>query len=200
MPAKKTAYHHGNLKAALVDLAERQLEAVGFENLTMQSLTDGVGVQPSAAYRHFRNREFLLRTLAKRSFDRWHEEIKTIIEQSQPRQRVDAFLRFFLRSAIDRPQMFRLMFTSEYGRDSRSIEGMVSFLALEKAIAQLSPEHDEETVRTRLLSIWATLHGAALLLIEGRLQRFYVGHMDTDVLIEHIIATHLQLPGQAQER
>ncbi|BBF72030.1 TetR/AcrR family transcriptional regulator [Sphingomonas bisphenolicum] len=194
MSEKKTAYHHGNLKAALIELAERLIEAGGFENLTMQSLTDGVGVQPSAAYRHFRNREFLLRSLAKRSFDRWNEEIKTIIEQTPPKQRTDAFFRFFFRSALAQPQMFRLMFVSEYGRDSRSIEGMVSFLTLETAIAQLSPEQDEETIRARLLSSWGAIHGTALLLIEGRLQRFYVGHMDTDDLVDHIIATQIHSP------
>lgn len=196
MSGKKEAYHHGNLKAALIDLAERLIETGGFENLTMQSLTEGVGVQPSAAYRHFRNREFLLRSLAKRNFDRWNEEIGALIGQTSPTQRADAFIRFFFRSALAQPQMFRLMFVSEYGRDPRSIEGMVSFLTFEAALAQLAPEQDEETVRARLLSSWAAIHGAALLLIEGRLQRFYVGDMDTDYLIEHIIATQIHSPSK----
>ncbi|HEX7819780.1 MAG TPA: TetR/AcrR family transcriptional regulator [Sphingobium sp.] len=189
MPGKKTDYHHGNLKEALIELAARLIETDGYENLTMQSLTEGVGVQPSAAYRHFRNREFLLRSLAKRSFDRWDSEIRQLIADTPPKEQAEAFFRYFLSAAQAQPQMFRLMFVSEYGRGSRSIAGMVSFLTLELAIAHLMPGDGEDAIRTRLLSSWAALHGTALLLIEGRLQRFYIGEMDTGALIDHLVAT-----------
>jgi len=195
---KKATYHHGNLKEALVQRAEQEIEREGFENLKMQALTEAVGVQPSAAYRHYRNRESLLRSLARRSFDRWDAEIRALMARTSPQHQAEAILRFFLGDALARPQMFRLMFDSEYGRDARSIVGMVSFLTLEQALRQLMPEEDEEGVRTRLLWSWATLHGTALLLIEGRLQRFYVGNMHTESLIEDIIRA--LLPGRSGRR
>jgi len=190
MAKKKSAYHHGDLKAALLELAEREIERQSFEKITLQELTEALGVQPSAAYRHFRNREFLLRSLAKRGFDRWDQEIKSLLIETPPEGRAKAIFRFFLQYAQDQPQMYRLMFVSDFGRDHRSISGMLSFLAFEAALSEVMPPAEEEEVRTALLATWTTLHGASLLLIEGRLQRFYLGNMDTPALVDYLLELH----------
>jgi len=200
MSSPKTRYHHGNLKAVLLDLAEQAIESHGFENLALQTLTQTVGVQPSAAYRHFRNRDALLRSLAQRGFDQWAEEMATLVATTPPRLRAETFSRFYLRFALQRPQMFRLMFVSEHGRDHRSISGMVSFLKYESTLQHLMPKADDELLRSRLLASWAMLHGMALLLIEGRIQRFYIGNMDDDAFIDYVMRRHLNLPAEYSPR
>ena len=57
----KTGYHHGDLRAALIDAGLALTRTGGPEALTIREATRRVGVSPNAAYRHFADREALLR-------------------------------------------------------------------------------------------------------------------------------------------
>src|SRR3984885_8362233 len=61
----KTGYHHGDLRTALIDAGLALTRTGGPEALTIREATRRVGVSPNAAYRHFADREELLRGVAK---------------------------------------------------------------------------------------------------------------------------------------
>ena len=50
-PAK--SYHHGNLRAELLDTAVAQLRETSVEELSLRALARAVGVSQTAPYRHF---------------------------------------------------------------------------------------------------------------------------------------------------
>ena len=66
----RSAYHHGDLRNALIEHAFAALRTVGPESLSVRALADEIGVSPSAAYRHFADREALLAQLARIGFER----------------------------------------------------------------------------------------------------------------------------------
>ncbi len=63
-------YHHGNLREALLEAAERTVEAVGAGSLTLRELSRELGVSHTSPRRHFADKQALLDSLAQRGFER----------------------------------------------------------------------------------------------------------------------------------
>ena len=63
------AYHHGNLKEALVRAALELIAEKGPAGFTFAEAARWAGVSPAAPYRHFRDRDELLADVARRGFD-----------------------------------------------------------------------------------------------------------------------------------
>lgn len=66
----KSAYHHGDLRAALIREGIRQLEAAGIADLSLRGLAKGAGVSGSAPYRHFPDKAQLLEAIAAEGYRR----------------------------------------------------------------------------------------------------------------------------------
>ena len=64
MSSLARSYHHGDLRHALIAEASRQARAGGPAAISLREVTRAVGVSPNAAYRHFSDREDLLRAAA----------------------------------------------------------------------------------------------------------------------------------------
>lgn len=62
MPVKKQqdAYHHGNLREALIREGLKSLQVDGVKTLSLRKLADRCGVSSAAPYAHFENKEALL--------------------------------------------------------------------------------------------------------------------------------------------
>src|ERR1700704_6555268 len=74
------AYHHGNLRTALLEQAERTLRDRGAEELSLRELAREVGVSHGAPRRHFADRQALLDALAEAGYARLGGEIRTAVE------------------------------------------------------------------------------------------------------------------------
>lgn len=64
MPATSRPYHHGDLRSALVEAALEMSRGSGPTPVSLREVTRRVGVSPSAAYRHFRDRTQLMAAVA----------------------------------------------------------------------------------------------------------------------------------------
>lgn len=58
------SYHHGDLRQALIEEGLRQSRDRGPDAIGLRELTRAVGVSPNAAYRHFTDRQALVRAVA----------------------------------------------------------------------------------------------------------------------------------------
>src|SRR5436309_11060601 len=63
---EQRAYHHGNLRAALVDAGVQLARTGGPNAVLLRAASREAGVSHNAAYRHFANQEALLAAVAKR--------------------------------------------------------------------------------------------------------------------------------------
>ena len=90
-------YHHGNLRRALLEQAERALAERGAEGLSLRELARAVGVSHAAPRRHFADRRALLDALAQDGFERLARDLHGAVDEiaaglSRVDQRVDGSL------------------------------------------------------------------------------------------------------------
>jgi AcrR family transcriptional regulator len=64
-------YHHGNLKEALLQAALGLIAEKGAAGFTFADAARMAGVSPAAPYRHFRDRDELLSSIAQRGFEQF---------------------------------------------------------------------------------------------------------------------------------
>ena len=132
-----SAYHHGELRPALLRAAAKILEKEGRDAISFRDLARRAGVSHNAPYRHFADRQALLAALAEEGF----VLLAAALEGRPWREQAMAYLRF----ALANPERFRLMFT-------RPVPVALRRLVEGDAAAQ---------------SIWAMVHGLTVLILAG---------------------------------
>jgi AcrR family transcriptional regulator len=106
------SYHHGNLRAELLDTAIEQLREVGAEDLSLRALARAIGVSQTAPYRHFADKGELLAAMATRGY----RDLLTALRQAGsaagdcPQEQLVAFAHAYVAYAAGNPQLFKLMF------------------------------------------------------------------------------------------
>ena len=112
-------YHHGNLRAALLDRAERTLSERGVAGLSLRELARDVGVSHAAPRRHFADRQALLDALAEEGFSRLGHEMEEAIAGAGPtwRDQLGAFATSYVRFATEHAALLELMFAGKHSAD-----------------------------------------------------------------------------------
>ena len=77
-------YHHGNLKEALLQAALRLIAEKGPAGFTFADAARLAGVSPAAPYRHFRDRDELLSSIAQRGFEQFEAVLTAAWDDGRP--------------------------------------------------------------------------------------------------------------------
>src|SRR5271154_7127320 len=107
-------YHHGNLKEALVQAALNLIAQKGAAGFTFADAARMAGVSPAAPYRHFRDRDELLSSIAQRGFEQFEASLTAAWDDGRP-DTVTAFERVgkaYLAFARAEPAYYSAMFES----------------------------------------------------------------------------------------
>ncbi len=111
---KKPCYHHGDLRAALIDAALEMVDEEGMAGLSIRGLARRVGVTHSAPYRHFDDKGALIAAMAEEGFKKLHScMLEAVAEQSDAASRFFASGLAYVRFAVDHTPMFRVMFCAQ---------------------------------------------------------------------------------------
>ena len=101
MSTARRPYHHGNLPNALRAAARAILDEDGPDVVGLRETARRVGVSPTAAYRHFANKEDLLASVAAEGFRELAAAMETGATESDPlRASVSPMLSSPCRSAV----------------------------------------------------------------------------------------------------
>jgi AcrR family transcriptional regulator len=113
----QTAYHHGNLRSALLDQAQLAVREHGVERLSLRELARQVGVSHGAPRRHFPDRQALLDALAEAGFERLGDELAAAVAAAGPgfQARLTAIAAAYVRFATRDAALLELMFASKQG-------------------------------------------------------------------------------------
>jgi len=203
-----SAYHHGDLRAALITAAALEIERVGYENLSLRELAESLGVSRAAPYRHFADRRALLAAVATDGFDRLtaiHRKASTT--GRTPLARLVAAGRGYLALAAERPQLFRLMFVSDLlsagtaPPDSALIEAAgESYLVFEGMVAATLDDPDEGAIKAASIAIMSSTYGFALLRMNDRLRPFMYGPLTQSELVDAVLSMRVALRPRAAGR
>lgn len=177
---KKTRrdYHHGDLRNALLASARSLLERDGPAALSFRAVARAAGVSQAAPYHHFPDKEHLLAALATLGFNELRACQIAAAEGGTPQVRLIALSRAYIRFARQNPNMYRLMFGEaipdwdkhpEAARAKRRcFEPAQAVIASDTAAWKGQRPRGAETIG---ITAWALVHGLAMLLIDGSLQK-----------------------------
>jgi AcrR family transcriptional regulator len=79
--AVRPGYHHGNLRAALIDAGVELARAGGPDAVVVREASRRVGVSHNAAYRHFPDRDALLKAVAERSMSELARLMERLLDE-----------------------------------------------------------------------------------------------------------------------
>jgi AcrR family transcriptional regulator len=172
-------YHHGNLKEALLRAALDLIAKKGPAGFTFADAARSAGVSPAAPYRHFRDRDELMASVALRGFENFAAALAAAWDDGRP-DPLTAFARVgraYLAFARNDPASYSAMFESgvPMSEDPRLREASERAFAVlrtagEKLIA-LRPAGERPPSLMMGLHIWAMAHGIASLFCRGDASR-----------------------------
>jgi AcrR family transcriptional regulator len=168
MAASKTTYHHGDLRAALLDAALEVLEQDGATALSLRAVARRAGVSPAAPYRHYADREALVSAVAAVGYLDLAERLGAAHPAPSTAEQLADVAVAYVRFAIERPALFRIMFSEPCDRDNdeRVAATAAVTLYLREIVARAFPDSDPEALAP---AIWALVHGLAFLHLDGKL-------------------------------
>ncbi|MCT8160402.1 TetR/AcrR family transcriptional regulator [Pseudoruegeria sp. SHC-113] len=171
----KRGYHHGNLRAALMDAALTLIEEKGPNGFTLSEAAKNAGVTPAAVYRHYQGREDLIAEAALQGFEMFADLLEYAYETGQPSDLAsfEATGRAYLAFARRHPGHYVAMFESgisinanpDLARASKRALGVLE-RAAEKLTAHI-PAAKRPPATMVAAHIWAMSHGVVELFARG---------------------------------
>jgi AcrR family transcriptional regulator len=198
--ATDRAYHHGDLRAALIARALEVVETQGHEAVSLRAIAEELGVSRGAPYRHFPERDHLLAEVASVGFERLDAFAQDeSVRNADRAARVIGAAQQFLGFVRAHPQLFRLMYESglfqradafpHLAAAQRGVYERIHALFAE-ALAGV-PGLDGDGVKARVIAFWSTLFGYATISQAALLQPYMVGGLSADEIEVQIIRTAL---------
>ena len=193
MPPER-AYHHGNLREALVRAALDMIAERGIAGLAIAEIARAVGVSPAAPYRHFRDRNALIAEVARRGF----ENLAAALERAWADGRPDPVAALercgaaHLAFAAQEPAAYAAMFDPGAEPDPAVLQ------ASNTAFAVLRRGADAACAQARgprppalmvALHVWSLTHGIATLYLGSGARRL---PMTPGALLEAGLLLYLQ--------
>jgi AcrR family transcriptional regulator len=187
-------YHHGHLREALVEAALAAARAEGPDAVVLRAVTRAAGVSPNAAYRHFADRDDLLRAVAVRCQKEMADLMRTRLKEAGPLPGPDGAWRrlrvaghAYVEFALAEPGWFAAAFAVPL-RPADALDDEPGLYGILAAVL-------DELVRCGAISpavrpgaeyvAWSAVHGIATLLTGGSLRDLPPD--EKDAAIERVI-------------
>jgi AcrR family transcriptional regulator len=168
-------YHHGNLRADLLQAAIRLIAEVGPTAFTLREVARRAGVSHNAPYRHFQNRDDLLEAVADEGFQELNAAmLAAAARRSRAPDRLKLAGAAYVAFALRRPQHFAVMFDApvtagkNHGQTEAGKQAFGTLLTLVKACQDEGRLPTGSAADFALLA-WTMVHGIAKLATTGRL-------------------------------
>jgi AcrR family transcriptional regulator len=168
-------FHHGNLRAVLLDQAEKVLRERGIDALSLRELAREAGVSHGAPRSHFIDRSALLDALAERSFIRLADEVRQAASaapddyQAVLRAAGAAYLGFALRE----PALHDLMFAAKAKGPSPAVndaaERLFATMTEIMSTGVTAGAYDAADVGRLTLLLGTTIEGISAFVASGRI-------------------------------
>ena len=170
-PGRSRASGAGSLRDDLLRISRELLDEGGPDALSMREVARRAGCTHQAPYHYFANREAILAALVEAGFDELAnrlceahdlvgtEDLGTVAEASG-----NAYVEF----ALTNPGVFRIMFRREMCDPARFPGIQVASRRTYDELGRLARiRFGEHAIREHETALWASVHGLAVLLLDG---------------------------------
>lgn len=187
----RTAYHHGNLRGQLLEAIRGLIEEKGPDGFTVAEAARAAGVSSGAPYRHFADRDAIMRAVTLSAMERLTARMVEGASQGEPGslERISGMGQGYIDFARAEPGVFRMVFgLTEAHEDDAEIEASARAcfgVVLEAVAARLGLAPDDPAVQARSYMLWSFVHGHAFLTIDRKSK---MGELDIDeaAYLDHV--------------
>jgi AcrR family transcriptional regulator len=186
----KSAYHHGDLRKQLIAAVRELVEAHGPDGFSVSQAARKAGVSTAAPYKHFKDRDEILRGVVSEAMDRLHANMAAAAE-SRPHgslETVAAIGQAYVDFARAEPGVFRLVFGLTEGHENAPElhdKGEACFGVVAHAAADyLGLPVESPVIQRRAYMLWTCVHGHSFLIIDQKYEGQDAGLDDWDYLME----------------
>jgi AcrR family transcriptional regulator len=171
--AVRQPYHHGDLRAALMQAALELIERDGVRGFSLKDAAALAGVSTAAPYRHFADKSALLGELAGEGFSLFNQALAAAYRGfDDPGLRMVELGIAYVRFAERHRSHFRVMFGMSGADRIRPDEGTESgFRLLVAGVVALLPLATPDERKDLVVAYWSVVHGFAVLQMEGAFAR-----------------------------
>lgn len=173
---QRPAYHHGDLREALLRAAEEELTDKGMEGFTLRGCAKRAGVSHAAPAHHFKDANALLTELAAIGFARFVSAMQRRQAQAgdDPGWRLVNAGLGYIDFAKANPALFRLMFSSfrpDFETTHLKCEASAAFTLLVESVAAArgSGQRGDAALMRDVAATWSIAHGLADLVLSNRM-------------------------------
>jgi AcrR family transcriptional regulator len=192
---KTRAYHHGDLKNALVVAALELIATKGARALSLREVARATGVSHASTYRHFPNKESVLATIAEQGFRELTQQMRDAALQSPsgPLQSLHRVGLAYVAFGVAHPHHLQIMF-GDLITSHAAYPGLLeaSSAAFEVLASSVRAGQQAGVVRgsdARLVSLaaWSQVHGLALLIVSGQIPPEGSAPLQPDALADAVL-------------
>lgn len=194
-PRPERAYHHGDLKNALLEAALAQIARQGARALSLREVARETGVSHASAYRHFPNKESVLATIAEHGFLGLTAAMRAAVvrESGDQLSKLCAAGVAYVDFGVTYPHHLQIMFGDSVANHgaypalvaaARQAYEVLDSLVREGQQAGRVRKGDERTVA---LAAWAQVHGLTQLMASGQVRPHGSGRLDHKGLAREVI-------------
>ncbi len=164
--AERRGYHHGNLRESLVEAARRLIAERGPAGFTLSDAAKLAGVSPAAPYRHFKDRQALLREVARQGFDALGQRLGAAARKGGGEGFI-AMGKAYLAFAREEPAFYAAMFNTGTAEGPKPPSDDPGFAMLREAVGRHLGTSDPDQMREGAMLVFALTHGLASLAAPG---------------------------------
>jgi AcrR family transcriptional regulator len=207
--SEKDNYHHGDLRRALLEAARQLAEECGIDSFTLREVARRARVSHAAPYHHFADKTALVEALAIETYKRLAQVLQRACDRKggNALDRLGAIGIAYVEFAVEHPAEFRLLTRFEVcpPPSNTQLIGTFALPPLEEAAneaynvligaiqagqeAKLITEGDLESLA---LTCWSSVHGLAVLLLDGLIGKSAHAHMGVSELAGIVVETLAQ--------
>jgi AcrR family transcriptional regulator len=179
-------YHHGNLRASLLEAADAVLTERGTQALTLRDVARAAGVSHGAPYHHFASLNDLLAAVAQRGFETLGDAMAEAVAVPDTRERLLRVAQAYVACARAHPARFRLMFGPLLAsKDEHTALRAAAQRAFGFVLAAANA-HDKKHGANLAVAGWSLAHGLSHLLIDGAFEGLPMKHQNADTLAREL--------------
>lgn len=186
--AAKAPYHHGDLRAHLIQTVQQLVEEKGADGFSISEAARRAGVSSAAPYKHFQDKTQIVSAVALDGIHRMGQAMDAAAQGASAHNfgKVNAIGQAYVDFARAQPGVFRLMFgltESHVGNPVFKEAGDATYAVLIREVkAAMATSTSEQEVQRRSYMLWTFVHGHSFLQIDGKVDHAQIMESEEAIL------------------